>query len=234
MPRPTRAESQAATRADIIAAARQRFLGNGYAATSLDDIANDAGYSKGAVYSNFRDKPTLCRAVLESVHAEKMSEITAITNSGSSLADQMVQMEEWLERTVGDVGWTMLELEFSVLSRHNPELTDMITDLHGGMHATVTAALGSLATRPEQDAEGALTVAALSDIILATMIGLGVQRAINPNVSIAPAINTLRAAQAVLVPGSEFRPIQDADRLSVLSAHASYGGRARPTKTHPT
>ena len=66
------------------------------------------------------------------------------------------------------------------------------------------------------------------------LLGLGVQRAINPNVSIAPAINTLRAAQAVLVPGSEFRPIQDADRLSVLSAHASYGGRARPTKTHPT
>lgn len=212
MPRPTRAQSQAATRADIIAAARRRFLGNGYAATSLDDIANDAGYSKGAVYSNFRDKPTLCRAVLESVHAEKMSEIVAIANGGSSLADQMSQIETWLERTVGDVGWTMLELEFSVLSRHNPELTEMITDLHGGMHATVTAALESVATRPDPDADSALTVAALSDIILATMIGLGVQRAVNPNVSIAPAINTLRAAQAVLVPGSGFQPAPSAER----------------------
>ena len=211
MPRPTRAESQAATRADIIAAARRRFLGNEYAATSLDDIANDAGYSKGAVYSNFRDKPTLCRAVLESVHAEKMSEIVAIANGGSSLADQMSQIETWLERTVGDVGWTMLELEFSVLSRHNPELTEMITDLHGGMHATVTAALESVATRPDPDADSALTVAALSDIILATMIGLGVQRAVNPNVSITPAINTLRAAQAVLVPGSGFQPAPSAN-----------------------
>ncbi|GEM_PF-614642 len=227
MPRPTRAQSQAATRADIIAAARRRFLGNGYAATSLDDIANDAGYSKGAVYSNFRDKPTLCRAVLESVHAEKMSEIVAIANGGSSLADQMGQIETWLERTVGDVGWTMLELEFSVLSRHNPELTEMITDLHGGMHATVTAALESVATRPDPDADSALTVAALSDIILATMIGLGVQRAVNPNVSIAPAINTLRAAQAVLVPGSGFRAAPSADWPSVQPHRTAVPGRSK-------
>jgi hypothetical protein len=33
-------------------------------------MADDAGYSTGAVYSKFRDKPTQCRAVVESVHTE--------------------------------------------------------------------------------------------------------------------------------------------------------------------
>jgi AcrR family transcriptional regulator len=206
MPRPTRAERQAATRADILEAARKRFLDNGYAATSLDDIADDAGYSKGAVYSNFRDKPTLCRAVLESVHAEKLGEITAIASSHDGLDDQLAEMETWLERTIGDVGWTMLELEFAMLSRRDKDLTPMITDLHAGMQATVEAALASVAERVGSTDDPPISVSALAGIILATAVGLGVQRSVNPHASIDPAINALRAAAAVLVPGRDFRP----------------------------
>ena len=194
MPRPTRAERQAATRSDILSVARRRFLDDGYASTSLDGIAEEAGYSKGAVYSNFRDKPTLCRAVLESVHNEKLGEVTAITMSGSSIEEQLDALEEWLERTVGDVGWTMLELEFTLLSRNHAELTSMMTDLHRGMHATVVDAIGSVVGDDVGDA-------ALDDIaamILATTIGLGVQRAVNPKVSIAPAITAIRGVVATL------------------------------------
>lgn len=206
MPRPTRAEQQATTRAGILAAARTRFLENGYAATSLDDIADDAGYSKGAVYSNFRDKPTLCRAVLESVHVEKFGEIAAIAASEAELDDQLAEMEAWLERTIGDVGWTMLELEFAMLSRRDQGLTPMITDLHVGMQATVEAALSSVAERVGGAEDLPLSVSALADIILATAVGLGLQRSVNPHASIDPAINALRAAAAVLVPGRGFRP----------------------------
>ena len=209
MPRTTRAEQQAATRAEVLAAARKRFLENGYAATSLEDIADDAGYSKGAVYSNFRDKPTLCRAVLESVHAEKLGEITAIAVADLDLDDQLAAIEAWLERTLGDVGWTMLELEFAMLSRRDPNLTPMIADLHAGMQATAAAALGSVADRVGSTDSLALDVSALADIVLATAVGLGVQRSVNPKASIAPAINALRAAASVLVPGREFRPASE-------------------------
>ncbi|WP_260508764.1 TetR/AcrR family transcriptional regulator [Mycolicibacterium farcinogenes] len=66
MPRLTRAQRQEQTRAELLQAAKQRFLTHGYASTSLEDIADDAGFSKGAVYSNFGSKPNLCRDVLES------------------------------------------------------------------------------------------------------------------------------------------------------------------------
>jgi AcrR family transcriptional regulator len=39
------------------------FLRDGYAATSLEKVADEAGYSKGAVYSNFWNKDELCLAV---------------------------------------------------------------------------------------------------------------------------------------------------------------------------
>ena len=53
---PTREERKARTRADLIAAADRLFTGNGFHATSLDAIADEAGYTKGAVYSSFESK----------------------------------------------------------------------------------------------------------------------------------------------------------------------------------
>ena len=53
---PTRAERTAATRRDLLAAAERRFFRDGYHGTTLDDIADEAGYTKGAVYSTFKSK----------------------------------------------------------------------------------------------------------------------------------------------------------------------------------
>ena len=57
--RVTRAERQAQTRERLIEVAREMFLSDGYAATSLDKVAVRAGFSKGAVYSNFAGKEQL-------------------------------------------------------------------------------------------------------------------------------------------------------------------------------
>jgi AcrR family transcriptional regulator len=54
-----------ATRAALIQAAVQRFIGHGHGGTSLDHIAADIGSTKGAVYHHFKDKKALFRAVYE-------------------------------------------------------------------------------------------------------------------------------------------------------------------------
>ena len=52
----TRAERQQRTREDLVDAAERLFSGQGFHATSLDAVAAEAGYTKGAVYSNFESK----------------------------------------------------------------------------------------------------------------------------------------------------------------------------------
>src|SRR4051812_36263233 len=59
MPRRSAAEKQAETRARLIEAAAATFLERGYHAASLDDISDRAGYSRGAIYSNFDNKEAL-------------------------------------------------------------------------------------------------------------------------------------------------------------------------------
>jgi TetR/AcrR family transcriptional regulator, mexJK operon transcriptional repressor len=62
--RPTSAQIAAIDRA-ILAAAIQRFLADGYAGASMDAIITAAGVSSGTLYSRYRDKKSLFRAVVK-------------------------------------------------------------------------------------------------------------------------------------------------------------------------
>ena len=69
--------------ADITRAAAVRFGDQGYEATSIDEIATDAGRTKGAVYHHFPDK----RALFESVFAVEQREIADLVARSHTLAD---------------------------------------------------------------------------------------------------------------------------------------------------
>ena len=70
----TREESKARTRAELLRAADRLFLRRGFVATSLSEIADEAGLTKGAVYSNFASKEELFLAVLEEYEARRQTD----------------------------------------------------------------------------------------------------------------------------------------------------------------
>ncbi|MFG1794040.1 TetR/AcrR family transcriptional regulator [Nocardia sp. NPDC049149] len=180
MARLTRSESQARTRADLIATARDLFLADGYASTSLERVAEEAGYSKGAVYSNFRTKKELGLEVLELIHATKFQEVTDLLAADDSFDAQLERFQEWAERTVGDVGWTMLEFEFATVSRDDPvlqaALVSSLAVVRGAVAAQVQTLADTLGVDLPVPAEDAATG------ILSMGIGLGMQRAIDPSI----------------------------------------------------
>lgn len=61
----TRAEQQRRTREALVDAALRVFARDGFHGASLEGIAAEAGYSKGAVYSNFSSKAELFIAVID-------------------------------------------------------------------------------------------------------------------------------------------------------------------------
>jgi AcrR family transcriptional regulator len=64
MSRLTRAETQQRNRAGVLSAARAEFAARGYREATVDGIAERAGLTRGAVYSNFPGKRALYFAVL--------------------------------------------------------------------------------------------------------------------------------------------------------------------------
>src|SRR5712691_9354782 len=61
----TRAESRRRTRVHLLEAAVEVFARRGFHGASVEEVAEVAGYTKGAVYSNFTSKDELFLAVLE-------------------------------------------------------------------------------------------------------------------------------------------------------------------------
>ena len=77
MPGMTRAAQGAATRADLVTAARRRFGEDGFAATSLDEIVAEANVTKGALYHHYQGKEDLFAAVYEQVQREVSDRVVA-------------------------------------------------------------------------------------------------------------------------------------------------------------
>jgi AcrR family transcriptional regulator len=82
--KPLRARQAEATRGLLIDVARKNFTEHGYAATSIDDIIQQAGVARGALYHHFAGKEALFRAVYETVEAEVVSRVMEVAASQSS------------------------------------------------------------------------------------------------------------------------------------------------------
>jgi AcrR family transcriptional regulator len=89
MVRLTREESRERTREHLIEAARRLVIEKGYDGTSVTDIAEAAGYSKGAIFSNFDSKEAIFLEVLRRHKAamfERFAEVVAATRRERTMA----------------------------------------------------------------------------------------------------------------------------------------------------
>jgi AcrR family transcriptional regulator len=189
VPRLTRAESQARTRARLLDVARTLFLRHGYVATSLDQVADEAGFSRGAVYSNFRNKDELCQAVLDGIRIERAREIVEIVQAGS-VVERLRRFDVWAEEVVGDPGWTRSELEFGVQASTDDAVR---ANLAGSIDQLTRIIAGGVAMFDNAGAiEPRMPADQVAVALLSLGVGLGVFRSIHPELPIAALTNTLR------------------------------------------
>src|SRR5262245_46444228 len=83
----TQAERRQRTRAGLVETARATFLERGFHGASLDEIAERAGYSKGAVYSNFASKDELFLAVLDAHFEQRARALADVLLDAETLED---------------------------------------------------------------------------------------------------------------------------------------------------
>jgi AcrR family transcriptional regulator len=91
MPRRSRPEMVAETRAKLIAAGRKAFGEKGYAEASMDDFTAAAGLTRGALYHHFGDKRGLLEAVVHEIDAEMAARLAAISAQAPSRWEALVQ-----------------------------------------------------------------------------------------------------------------------------------------------
>ena len=87
--RRTQAERTARTRGALLAAARDLFAEQGYAATGREDIAARAGVTRGALYHHFASKAEVAEAVLSQVEAELVDRVVTAARRGATGYEQL-------------------------------------------------------------------------------------------------------------------------------------------------
>jgi AcrR family transcriptional regulator len=128
---PSRAERQALTRTALVDAAERLFSAQGFHATSLDSVAAEAGYTKGAVYSNFASKEDLFFAVYERRLEARVAEFEALLEAAPLARDAIEAMARTasIRSETGD-GWLAVFFEFWAHVLRHDELRDRFAALH--------------------------------------------------------------------------------------------------------
>jgi AcrR family transcriptional regulator len=121
--RTTRVERKAQTRSDLLTAARRVFLRSGFHGASLEEIAEEAGYTKGAVYSNFDDKAALYLAVLATHYEHRIGAYTDIMLESEDFYEAMAEVSRFMaEADAREPRWLPLVSEFVAHAALDEEL----------------------------------------------------------------------------------------------------------------
>ncbi|SFP41351.1 DNA-binding transcriptional regulator, AcrR family [Amycolatopsis arida] len=190
MARLTRAESQARTRERLVATARELFLRDGYSATSLARVAEEAGFSTGAVYSNFHGKSELALVVLDRIHAEQLGRVGEIFTGPGTLDDKLDTFEKWADEAMTG-GWPRLELEFALEARQDPALVGALAERERAAVDVITAGLDRQLA--DLGLGGVVSARSLAAAVVSLSVGMAIQRMIDPKVSVGGIVGLVRS-----------------------------------------
>jgi AcrR family transcriptional regulator len=126
----TREQSKAQTRQRLLDAARTVFLRHGYHATTVDAVAEEAGFTKGAVYSAFAGKADLFLALYEQRHRDRRNDFARLLRERGGPHGRQAGAYYWVQAMRQDRDWLLLLIEFWVHAARDPELRGRFAALH--------------------------------------------------------------------------------------------------------
>jgi AcrR family transcriptional regulator len=140
--RPSRSE----VRRRLIDAAAEVFAAKGYTASSVDDVARQAGLTKGAVYSNFESKDELFFALLGEQVAARIALVEALPATPEPAEAWLRSVGAALTRAmVEEPGWHLLFIEFWQRSIRDPAARERFVPHRRELHDLVSRTIAGRA-----------------------------------------------------------------------------------------
>jgi AcrR family transcriptional regulator len=118
------------TRARLIQSAEKVFARDGFEAAKLEEIAKDAGYTRGAFYANFESKEDLFLALLEKEIATRIAALEREMDKVRDPEAKLGTMREFFMTKTLDRRWSLLSLEFKLFAVRHPEVKQRLAAMH--------------------------------------------------------------------------------------------------------
>ena len=151
----------------------------GHRLLTLDDIAEEAGFSKGAVYSRFASKADLFLALLEERIEERAGQHVAVLEDAGNAERGLVALLERAARADrAEPEWQLLVIEFRVHAARDPELNRRYAAAHERTVEALAAVIAAVCERAGE--EPLLPPRRLAEAALAFGAGAALEQAANP------------------------------------------------------
>ena len=122
MSRLTRVQQQEHTHERLLDAGRLVFLRRGFLAVTVEEIAAEAGYTRGAVYKHFGGKEGLWQAIIESRAEDLLLGLRAVLDLVTSHEELVAALNPSIVLTDADAArWTTVSVEFLAAIAGRPE-----------------------------------------------------------------------------------------------------------------
>ncbi|MHB8463807.1 MAG: TetR/AcrR family transcriptional regulator [Acidimicrobiales bacterium] len=189
----TRERRRQQTRDVLIAAATEVFAERGYERASLEEIAERAGFTRGAIYKNFDGKEELFFAVTDRLNEQVIDAFRAIAPSGPDTNEwdisELAELWRVSAAEFGDLYTIGLEYQLYVL--HNPSARERDVAHRRRQQALVAAFITEVADRSGMTLR--LPAATLASIILAAADGLSYAARVDGEDLFGPFLELLNA-----------------------------------------
>ncbi|MPY94096.1 MAG: TetR family transcriptional regulator [Acidimicrobiia bacterium] len=204
MTRLRRSEQVERNRELVLAGARRVFLDKGYAGASLEAIAEEAGFSKGVVYSQFTSKADLFLVLLERRIAERAEENERVAAELAGIDEVTMLVGTATAAVAAEPEWSLLVVEFRAHAARDPELNARYAAVHARAVDGVAATLGRL--HRASGLEPAFPLRTMAELVMAFGAGIVLERVADPTSLPAHEVTLMLANALGAAPTPATRP----------------------------
>jgi AcrR family transcriptional regulator len=173
---------RARTRAALVDAARTVFARKGFEGASLDEIADTAGYTRGAIYKHFDGKEDLLLAVFDLINDEALDAFSRLLDlEPGSAMDPTTIAETWHRLHTDDFVTQALDLEFRLYELRHPEVRERAEARRRRGHELIAEFMRSHSS--EAGIEFKVPLEMLTSILLITSDGFSLDMQFEPDIA---------------------------------------------------
>ncbi len=168
-----------ATKKRLLKSALRIFTRDGFERASIDDIAAEAGYTRGAFYAHFQSKEDLFFAMLEEESHKHFEALTEVMQGLASERERLEALREYYVTRVADRQWSILTVEFKLYALRHPKLRAKLAGTYRSIRSKMkwSDIARVWERRPEHNSEADETVRVALQVVLN---GLVLERAYDP------------------------------------------------------
>ena len=202
MPRRTRAEMQTETREKLLESARVVFGRKGFSAATIDEIAEGAGFSRGAFYSNFSTKEDLAVVLMGQQMEIDVARLIQVVEAAHGPANTLANRLRVAFATSDKLAeWELLRLEMLMLAQRNPDFAEKCQVLYKPQRQRVADGIRGVFAAAGRELPAGDDV--LAHLIMSLRLGAALLHAASGPVPLGEIVELIFRALSAVAPKAE-------------------------------